>query len=47
MPVTVLPPVYQTCGAAVYGGGMVVVRGRAERRGEGVSLLADDVTALE
>ena len=41
--VTVLPDVYQRLGAAMYGSGVVMVSGRAERRGEGVSLLADSV----
>ena len=45
--VTVLPDVYQRLGAAVYGSGIVVVSGRAERRGEGVSLLAEMVTPVE
>ncbi len=41
--VTVLPDAYQRIGAAVYGAGIVVVEGRADKRGEGVSLLAEDV----
>jgi error-prone DNA polymerase len=44
--VTVLPDVYQRLGAAVYGSGVVVVTGRAERRGEGVSLLAEEVRSV-
>ena len=44
--VTVVPEVYQKIGPVVFGGGMVVVTGRAERRGEGVSLLAEEVAAL-
>lgn len=45
--VTVLPDVYQWLGAAVYGSGIVVVSGRAERRGEGVNLLAEEVKACQ
>ena len=41
--IAVMPDVYQKCGAIIYGGGPVVVTGRAERRGEGVSLVAEDV----
>ena len=41
--VAVLPDIYQRCGSVIYGGGPVVVTGRAERRGEGVSLLAEGV----
>ena len=44
--VAVLPDVYQKIGATIYGGGPVVVTGRAERRGEGVSLLAEGVAPL-
>ena len=44
--VAILPDVYQKCGAIIYGGGPVIVTGRAERRGEGCSLLATDVTIL-
>ena len=44
--VTVLPDIYQQCGATIYGGRPVVVTGRAERRGEGVSLLAESVAPL-
>jgi len=44
--VAVLPDVYQKCGATIYGGGPVVATGRAERRGEGVSLVAEDVAPL-
>lgn len=42
----VLPGAYQRIGAAVYGSEMVIVTGRAERRGEGVSLLAEEVATL-
>ena len=45
--VAVLPDVYQKCGATIYGGGPVVVIGRAEKRGEGVSLLAEGVAPLQ
>ncbi len=44
--VTVLPDAYQRIGAAIYGSGMVVVTGRADKRGEGVSLLVDGVRSL-
>lgn len=44
---TVLPEIYQRMGAAVYGSGVLVVSGRAERRGEGVSLLVEDVRSVE
>ena len=44
--VTVMPDVYQKVAALVYGGGPVVATGRAERRGEGVSLVAEDVAPL-
>lgn len=44
--VTIMPDVYQKVGALVYGGGPVVATGRAERRGEGVSLVAEDVAPL-
>jgi error-prone DNA polymerase len=44
--VAVMPDVYQHMGAAVYLHGTVVVTGRAERRGEGVSLLAESVAPL-
>ena len=43
---TVLPDAYKRIGAAVYGAGMVVVEGRADKRGEGVNLLAEGVRAL-
>ena len=45
--VTVMPDVYQRVGAAVNGAGLVVVTGRAEWRGEGVSLLAEEVRRCE
>ena len=45
--VTVLPEAYQRIGAAVYGAGMVVVEGRAEKRGEGVNLLAEGVRTFD
>ncbi len=41
--VTVLPDAYQRIGAAIHGGGMVVVEGRADKRGEGTGLLAENV----
>lgn len=44
--VAVVPEVYGKIGPIVFGGGMAVVRGRAERRGEGVSLLAEEVEAF-
>jgi len=44
--VTVLPDAYQRIGAAVYGAGIVVVEGRAERRGEGVTLLVEELTTV-
>ena len=44
--VAVPPDVYQRCGAVIYSGGPVVVTGRAERRGEGCSVLAMDIAAL-
>ena len=44
--VAVMPDVYQQCGVVIYGGGPVVVVGRAEKRGEGVSLLAEGLTPL-
>ena len=37
---------YQRIGAAVYGAGMVVVEGRADKRGEGVSLLAEGIMSV-
>jgi len=45
--VTVLPDAYQRIGAAVYSAGVVVVEGRADKRGEGVSLLADEVKSVK
>ena len=44
--VAVLPDVYQKCGATIYGGGPVIATGRAERRGDGVSLLAEGVCLI-
>ena len=44
--VAVMPDVYQAVGSAVYTSGTVAVTGRAERRGEGVSLLAEAVMPL-
>ena len=44
--VAVMPDVYQSVGAAVYTSGTVAVVGRAERRGVGVSLLAESVLPL-
>ena len=44
--IAVMPDVYGTCGTVIYGGGPVVVTGRAEKRGEGVSLLAKDVCLI-
>ena len=44
--VTVVPEMYQEIGPVVFSGGMVVVTGRAERRGEGVSLLAEGLRSL-
>ena len=44
--IAVMPDVYQRAGAAVYTSGSVVVIGRAERRGGGVSLLAETVMPL-
>ena len=44
--VAVMPDVYQTVGPAVYTSGTVVVMGKAERRGEGMSLLAESVLPL-
>ena len=41
--VTVVPEVYRKIGSVVFNGGMVAVIGRAERRGEGVNVLADSV----
>ena len=41
--VIVLPDAYQQIGAAVYGAGMVIVTGRADRHGEGTGLLAEDI----
>ena len=45
--VTVLPDAYQRIGAAVYGAGMVVVTGRADKRGEGTGLLAQTVRLVQ
>ena len=45
--VAVLPDVYQNCGATIYGGGPVVVQGRGEKRGEGISLLAMSICRIE
>ena len=42
-----MPDVYQRRGAAVYAGGPMVVTGRAERHGGGVSLLGTEVARLE
>ena len=41
--VAVMPDVYQRCATAIYNGGPVVVTGWAEKRGEGVSLLAESI----
>ena len=43
--VAVMPDVYRTYGTAIYGGDPVAVTGRAEKRGEGVSLLANHIPA--
>ena len=45
--VTVLPEAYQRIGAAVYGAGIVIVTGRADKRGEGTNLLADSVNPID
>ena len=44
--VTVPPDAYQRIGAAVYSAGMVIVTGRADKRGEGVSLLAENIDSI-
>ena len=45
--VAVMPDVYQQVGAVIYNGGPVVVTGRAEKRGEGVSLLGENVLLIK
>lgn len=44
--VTALPAVYGRCGADIYGQAVLAVRGTAERRGAGVSLLAQGTAPL-
>ncbi len=44
--VTVVPEVYAKIGPVIFGGGLVVVTGRAEKRGEGTNLLAEEVTTF-
>ena len=44
--VAVMPGTYNKIASVVYGGGPVVATGRAEKRGEGVSLLAEDIVLI-
>ena len=41
--VTVFPSVYETCGAAIYGHAALAVSGMAQKRGDGVLLVAQSV----
>lgn len=44
--VRVLPDIYKQCGAAVYGHAALAVTGVAQKRGDGVLLVAQTVRAV-